>query len=303
MAPVVLITGTSTGVGAACVARLAAGGWTVLAGVRRVADGEALIARVAGDVRPLLLDVTDEAAIERAEEMVREVCGGRGLRGLVNNAGVPLTGPVELVSVEQWREHLEVNLLGAVAVTRALFEHVRAAGGRFVFVGSQSGRIALPGTSTYAAGKYGLEALTEALHHELAATPMRVALIVPGQIDTPLFDKVGGDLARLAEQLQHVDRAEYQHLLPAARAYVRGGQKLGMDPDRVARRVEHALSAAHPRRRYLVGVDARLLAGVVARLPDPLRDQTVAAVIRAYAWAGRRTAPASAAPGKAAGPS
>jgi NAD(P)-dependent dehydrogenase (short-subunit alcohol dehydrogenase family) len=75
MAPVVLITGTSTGVGAACVTRLAAGGWTVLAGVRRVVDGEALVARVEG-VRPLLMDVTDEVAIERAEEMVREVCGG-----------------------------------------------------------------------------------------------------------------------------------------------------------------------------------------------------------------------------------
>ena len=303
MAPVVLITGTSTGVGAACAERLAAGGWTVLAGVRRVVDGEALAARVAGDVRPLLLDVTDKTAIERTGEVVREVCGARGLRGLVNNAGVPLMGPVELVSVEQWREHLEANLLGAVAVTRALFEHVRAAGGRFVFIGSQSGRIALPGTSTSAAGKHGLEALAEALHHELAATPMRVAVIEPGQIDTPLFDKVGGDLARLAEQLQLVDRAEYLHLLPAARAYARGGQMMGMAPDRVARWVEHALSAARPRRRYLVGIDARLFGGVAARLPDPLRDQTVAAIIRAYAWAGRRMAPASTEPVEPAGQS
>jgi NAD(P)-dependent dehydrogenase (short-subunit alcohol dehydrogenase family) len=303
MAPVVLITGTSTGVGAACVVRLAAAGWTVLAGVRRVVDGEALVARDAGDVRPVLLDVTDGVAIERAEEMVREVCRGRGLRGLVNNAGVPLMGPVELVSVEQWREHLESNLLGAVAVTRAMFEHVRVAGGRFVFVGSQSGRIALPGTSTYAAGKHALEALTEALRHELAATPMRVALIEPGQIDTPLFERAGSDVERLAEQLQHVDRAEYRHLVLAGRAYVRAAQTMGMDPDRVARWVEHALSAARPRRRYLVGIDARLLAGVAARLPDPLRDQTLAAVIRAYAWAGRRTGPASTTPTEPAGPS
>jgi NAD(P)-dependent dehydrogenase (short-subunit alcohol dehydrogenase family) len=296
MAPVVLITGSSTGVGAACAARLAAGGWTVLAGVRRAEDGDALVGRVAGDVRPVRLDVTDEAAIDRAKETVREVCGGRGLRGLVNNAGVPLSGPFELVSMEQWREHLEVNLLGAVSVTRAMFDHVRAASGRFVFVGSQSGRIALPCTSTYSAGKQGLEAITEALHHELAPTSMRVALIEPGQVNTPLFRKAADDVTRLADQLEHVDRAEYRHLVPAARAYIRGGQKLGMNPERVARQVEHALSAARPRRRYLVGFDARLLGSVVARLPDPLRDRIVAAILRSYVWAGRRMAPPSATP-------
>jgi NAD(P)-dependent dehydrogenase (short-subunit alcohol dehydrogenase family) len=296
VAPVVFITGSSTGVGAACAARLAASGWTVLAGVRRVEDGEALAGRVAGDVRPVLLDVTDRAAIDRAEGTVREVCGDRGLRGLVNNAGVALSGPFELVSMDQWREHLEVNLLGAVAVTHTMFEHVRAANGRFVFIGSQSGRIALPGTSTYSAGKHGLEAITEALHHELAATAMRVALIEPGQVDTPLFSKATDDVARLVDQLQHVGRDEYRHLVPATQAYIRGGQALGMDPERVARRVEHALSAARPKRRYLVGLDARLLGGVVGRLPDPLRDRTVAAIVRSYAWAGRRLDPPGARP-------
>jgi NAD(P)-dependent dehydrogenase (short-subunit alcohol dehydrogenase family) len=111
-APVVLITGSSTGVGAAGVARLAAGGWTVLAGVRRPEDGDRLVADVAGDVRLLLLDVTDDSMVEQAASTVRAVCGGRGLRGLVNSAGVPLIGRVELDSIEQWREHLEVNLLG-----------------------------------------------------------------------------------------------------------------------------------------------------------------------------------------------
>lgn len=286
MTPVVLITGSSTGVGAACVARLAASGWTVLAGVRRAEDGDRLVANVAGHVRPLLLDVTDASTVEQAASTVKAVCGERGLRGLVNNAGVPLIGPVELVSVEQWREHLEVNLLGAVAMTRAVFEHVRTAGGRLVYIGSQLGRIALPGSATYAAGKHGLEALTEALRHELAGTSMRVALIEPGQIKTPLLAKSSGDVERLAEQLQAIDRAEYRHLVPAARAYLRGGGTLGMTPDRVARQVEHALSAARPKRRYLIGLDARLLAGLVTRLPDPLRDRTVAAVLHAHA--GRR---------------
>jgi NAD(P)-dependent dehydrogenase (short-subunit alcohol dehydrogenase family) len=288
MAPVVLITGSSTGVGAACVARMAAKGWTVLAGVRRPDDGDRLVAEVAGDVRPLLLDVTDTSMIEQAANTVETVCGRRGLRGLVNNAGVPLIGPVELVPVAQWREHLEVNLLGAVAMTRAMFDHVRVAGGRFVYIGSQTGRIAVPGSATYAAGKHGLEALTEALRHELAPTSMRVALIEPGQINTPLLAKSSHDIDRLAQHLQNLNRPEYRQLLSAARAFVRGGSTLGLAPDRVARQVEHALSAARPKRRYLIGADAWLLGGLVTRLPDPLRDRTVAAVVRAYAWAGRR---------------
>lgn len=294
MAPVVLITGCSTGVGAASVARLAAGGWTVLAGVRRTEDGDALVARVTGDVRPLLMDVTDAAMIEQAARRVMEVCGERGLRGLVNNAGVPLAGPVELVTVEQWREHLEVNLLGAVAVTRAMFDHVRAADGRFVFIGSQAGRIALPASATYSAGKHGLAALAEALRHELAATPMRVALIEPGEVDTPLLDKVGDQVEHVAEQLRNVDRAEYRHLVPAMRAYIRGGHALGLSPDRVARQVEHALSAKRPKARYLVGADARLLGGIATRLPDPLRDLTVAAVTQVYARVGRHARPGDA---------
>jgi NAD(P)-dependent dehydrogenase (short-subunit alcohol dehydrogenase family) len=301
MAPVVLITGTSTGVGRACVERLAAAGWTVLAGVRREADGEALVQRVTGDVRPLLLDVTDAAAIVRAETTVRQVCGARGLRGLVNNAGVPIAGPVELVEVEQWRDHLETNLFGAVALTRALFEHVRTAGGRFVFVGSQSGRLALPTTAPYSAAKHALEALTEALHHELIATTMRVALIEPGQVATPLFSKVAHDVERLGSQLRHVDRPEYVHLVPAGRAYVRGGQLVGMQPDRVARRVEHALTALRPRRRYLVGFDARLLGGVVTRLPDPARDLIVRTIVWTYARVGRGSATRASAPGAASG--
>jgi NAD(P)-dependent dehydrogenase (short-subunit alcohol dehydrogenase family) len=288
MAPVVLVTGTSTGVGAACVERLARSGWTVLAGVRRVVDGDALRERVDGDVRPLPLDVTDPAAVERAAALVDEVCGAGGLRGLVNNAGVATAGPFELTSLAEWRTQLEVNLLGAVAVTQASLPAVRRAGGRIVFVGSQMGRISLPGSSAYAASKHAVEAVTEALHHELAASPVRVAVVEPGQVRTPLFGKLAAEASGREVRAVGRQRPEDAHLAAATRAYIRGGQAMGMRPARVARSVEHALSAAHPRRRYLVGADARMLAGVIARLPDPLRDRAVEGVIAGYARAGRR---------------
>jgi NAD(P)-dependent dehydrogenase (short-subunit alcohol dehydrogenase family) len=187
------------------------------------------------------------------------------------------------VSVEQWREHLEANLLGAVAVTRALFEHVRTAGGRFVFVGSQAGRIALPGSSTYSAGKHDLEALTEALHHELAATPMRVALIEPGQIDTPLFEKAGGDLARCSAACRRrrslagpVTRPHGRRRGPGLRL---GGRRMASPsaateraagPSQRALRRTHLPSRLHARSgfgRYRFEVENSHEAG---RGPDPL---------------------------------
>jgi NAD(P)-dependent dehydrogenase (short-subunit alcohol dehydrogenase family) len=130
MSPVAIITGSATGVGAARVARLAAKGWTVLARARRPEDSDRLVADVAGDVRPLLLDVTDTSMVKQAASMVKTVCKQRGLRGLVNNAGVPLIRSVELVSVEQWREGLEVNLARCGRHDPAVFEHVRVGGGR-----------------------------------------------------------------------------------------------------------------------------------------------------------------------------
>lgn len=119
MTATVLITGTSTGIGRACVERLACGGWTVFAGVRRREDGELLAERVPGDVRPLLLDVSDQAQIREAVEEVAGAVAGRGLDGLVNNAGIGVAGPVELVPVADWRRQFEVNLFGVVALTQA----------------------------------------------------------------------------------------------------------------------------------------------------------------------------------------
>jgi hypothetical protein len=107
-------------------------------------------------------------------------------------------------------------------------------------------------------------------------------------VRTPLFGKLAAEASRRQAQSAGRQRPEDAHLAAATRAYIRGGQTLGMRPARVARSVEHALSAARPRRRYLVGADARVLAGVVARLPDPLRDRVVGGVVAGYAVAGRR---------------
>lgn len=287
MARSALVTGASTGIGAACAGQLAGAGWTVFAGVRRTSDGDRLVNQIAGDVHPVILDVADDDQIQGALDEVRTALDGRGLHGLVNNAGIGQGGPVELVPMADWRQLFDVNFFGAIAVTKAAFDVVREGAGRFVYIGSQNGRISSPGSAPYAASKHALEALCESMRHELASTGMRVSLIEPGQVKTAIWDKITGEIARAEEMLAASPRSEYDHLVPAARGFVHEGATKGIEANRVAKKVLHALTAARPKARYLVGPDAKV-AGVVSRLPDPLRDRLVGALVRRYARIGTR---------------
>lgn len=283
MAGNVLVTGTSSGIGAASVERLARAGWVVFAGVRQMADGEALIERNWGDVRPVLLDVCDGDQIAGAISTIREAVGDRGLQGLVNNAGIGagFGGPVEIIPLDDWRRQFEVNLFGTIAVTRAAFALVRAGRGRFIFMGSGSGRLSTPGLAPYAASKHALEALGESLRHELAATPLHVSVIEPGAIRTPMWDKMNTEVQRMTELLTVDGGADYRFLVPMSRAYMAEGAEKGLAADQVARIVERALTEARPRARYLVGSDAQM-AGIISRIPDRLRERTIAFAIRRY---------------------
>lgn len=281
-----LVTGTSTGIGKACVERLAADGWTVFAGVRRPEDGEKLAANVGGDVRPVLLDVTDEAQVADAVAQVHEAVGAAGLHGLVNNAGVALGGPVEFTPMERWRRQFEVNVFGQIAVTRAVFDLVRAGRGRFVFVGSMAGRVANPGLGPYAASKHALEALAESLRHELARTPMHVSLIEPGNVKTPIWEKGKSVADEIEGELPEERRADYGRLIAASRAVIDEAEHRGVTPEHVAGVVMHALTSPRPRARYLVGTDAKLMGHVVTKLPDRVRDRLIDTVVARYARQG-----------------
>ena len=154
--PTVLITGASTGIGRATALRLAGSGWTVLAGVRKAADGEALKADGGERIVPIELDVTDAAQIAAA---VAEVDGRGRLDALVNNAGIGFGGPLELVPIDDLRNQFEVNVLGPVALTQALLPALRRARGRILFISSVGGRVAMAFTAPYAASKHAIEAI------------------------------------------------------------------------------------------------------------------------------------------------
>ena len=273
----VVVTGSSTGIGRACALHLDRLGFKVFAGVRKQGDGERLSAEASERFEPLILDVTDPEHVSRAAERVAETTQGR-LAGLVNNAGIGVGGPLELMPLNDFRHQIEVNLIGQVAVTQALIPALRRARGRLVFISSIGGLVATPYMSPYHASKFGIEAVGDALRQELRRFGVQVSIVEPGSIATPIWDKgkataqeVRGNLSAEGQELYGESLAHTEKLLGET-------ARRGSPPEKVAKVVVHALTARRPRTRYLVGADARAMATLGKLLPDRLRDRLVARV-------------------------
>ncbi len=270
--PLALITGASTGIGRATALRLAAGGWTVLAGVRAAADGGRLEAEAPqGRVVAVTLDVTDSAQIAEAAARVSEQTAAGGLDALVNNAGIGIGGPLELVSAEDLRRQFDVNVFAQVAVTQAMLPALRRGGGRIVFVSSIGGRVAMAFTAPYAASKHAIEAFGDALRVELRTSGVKVALVEPGSVATPIWDKsrVEADRVQVPPELQ----AQYGHVPAAMDKVLQDTARRGVPPEAVAATIEHALTAPRMRARYVVGRDAKAMLLAKRLLPDLLFDR------------------------------
>ncbi|HEY6542741.1 MAG TPA: SDR family oxidoreductase [Ktedonobacteraceae bacterium] len=277
--PTVLITGTSTGIGEVCALALERMGYQVFAGVRREEDGVALAQKASGRLTWLLLDVTDACSIEAAVRTVAALVGEKGLCGLVNNAGVSSIGPLEFLPIADLRRLLEVNVIGQLAVTQAFLPLLRQARGRIINIGSISGRLALPFGGAYSASKFAVEALTDELRLELHPWGLHVAIVEPGGIATPLWEKSMVMADRLPEQT----RDYYGAAFPMLRALAARWGKQGTAPDEVAQVVIHALTARRPKARYFVGCRAGLGARLLSHLPDRVRDRLIASQLVKYA--------------------
>jgi NAD(P)-dependent dehydrogenase (short-subunit alcohol dehydrogenase family) len=276
----VLITGASTGIGEACALRLDRAGWRVFAGVRKPADADRLSAEGSPRLTTVTIDVTDGATIERAAADVARALDGGGLDGLVNNAGIAVAAPLELVPLDGLRRQLEVNVTGQIAVTQAFLPLVRRTRGRIVFMGSIGGRLATPFLGPYCASKFALEAIADALRLELAPWDIKVAIVEPGSIATPIWTKSGTDADARQAQLPPRPDADYSAAIAAMRKFAAETARRGESPSLVADAVLHALSAEKPKTRYLVGRDTRVR-GLLARIiPDRMRDRLIARALK-----------------------
>ncbi len=272
----VLVTGASTGIGWATVECLVQDGCLVFAGVRREEDGDRLLATFQDRVHPVRLDVTRSEDLEAARGVVQDHLHGRGLAGLVNNAGIAIGGPLEYVAPEALRKQLEVNVIGLHAVTREFLDLVRQGHGRVVHIGSISGRIGSPFIGPYAASKHAVEALADALRQELMPEGIHVAVIEPGQVRTPIWDKGVKSSGAISDAIPPEGKARYRSRLQAFRFLLEQAPRHAIEPREVALAVRHALFAAEPKARYVLGRDAQVRLFLSRLLPIRVMDALVA---------------------------
>ena len=286
MGKTVLITGTSTGIGRACVERMAADGWTVYAGVRKQADGDD-VATISGDVRPVILDVTKPEQLEAVIAQLSDELRGRGLDGLVNNAGVAFGGPIEALSDEAWQQHFDTNVFGQVRVTRELLPLIIEAKGRVVNIASVSGRVGTSMLAPYAAGKHALEAFTQALRFEMADFGVKVACVEPGEVQSAIWAKGDELLEKIEADFSADVLSRYRRHIDMLTGFMSDGPKHGVPASRAAKAVHRALTSPWPKHRYLVGPDAKLT-GVLGFFPDKLKAPSLALYAKRWERSGRK---------------
>ncbi|NQU24622.1 MAG: SDR family NAD(P)-dependent oxidoreductase [Candidatus Nealsonbacteria bacterium] len=278
--PAVVITGASTGIGAACAVELDRRGFRVFAGVRKDDDGARLRQQTSERLVPVLLDVTDAEAIAAAARQVASVVGDAGLAGLVNNAGIVAAGPLELVPIDKLRLQFEVNVIGQIAVTQALLPLLRTARGRVVNMSSISGRLASPYLGPYASSKFALEALSDSLRLELRNFGIRVSIVEPASIDTPIWKKSREAADQGGKNIPPELMELYQADLDSMRAATQQIAEKALPVKLVVRAVVHALSARRPKIRYPVGGQVRMADFASRFLPARLRDWIVRRELR-----------------------
>lgn len=271
----VVVTGASTGIGLACAVHLDKLGFRVFAGVRKKEDGRRLQSQASPQLIPLLLDVTRQDHIDAAAARIRETVGDAGLAGLVNNAGVAVAGPLELIPVAEFRRQFEVNLFGQIAVTQAMLPPIKAARGRIVNMGSISGKIATPYLAPYCASKHALEALTDSLRLELRRFGVDVSIVEPGSVDTPIWDKSRSDADRLAEVFLKDADFRYREDFYAVRKATEQISRRAIPASKVVDAVVHALTAPRPKTRYPVASATAWTLWAFLRVPDRIWDRIV----------------------------
>lgn len=269
----VVITGASSGIGRAAVARMVQSGWRVFGGVRKAQDGDRLRSDFGTSIVPLILDVTDRGAISAAAKTVSSGLNESGLDGLVNVAGVGRVCPVEYMSHDGLLEIFNINVFGQIAVTQAFLPLLRVARGRVVNITSVGAHIAIPFGSFINASKSAFANFSDTLRLELHPFGIHVSAVEPGAIKTPAVDKTLGDVEAVIRSLPNDGAAQYGEMLRAFARRAYGREMNGSSPDVVADAIHHALTAARPRTRYRAGKHASLLPFLAAVLPDRLLDK------------------------------
>ena len=271
----VVITGVSTGIGRDTTRLFLSKGYRVFGSVRKQEDADRLQEEMGDRYVPLIMDVTDADAIKGAREKVEAMLGSNRLAGLVNNAGIVVSGPLLYLRPSEFRRQLETNMVGPLMVTQSfaplLGTDKKKTGpvGRIVNISSTLAKVVPPFLGAYAASKWGLEGMSEALRRELMLFGIDLVIIEPGTVNTTMYDK--GE----TEDLSEFETTPYWGAIEKFRKYIVAEGRKGLPPQRLANAVYIAMTAAKPKTRYAV-VPQRFNNWTLPRLlPDRMVDKAI----------------------------
>jgi NAD(P)-dependent dehydrogenase (short-subunit alcohol dehydrogenase family) len=275
----IVVTGASTGMGAATAKELARKGFHVLAGVRRDVDADALRA---DRIEPHILDITVDSDVAAIADRVARDPLGRPLRALINNAGIGVNGPVEALPIAEWRRQFEVNLFGHVAMIQALLPSLRRSSGTVVNISSIGGKVALPTYPAYAGSKFAMEALSDSLRREVSGSGVKVAVVEPGAVKTAMAERGIATADRLKAEMATDQLERYGALIDAMSNLARSFDTDGVPAEHAAKVIAKAATASRPRTRYTVGRDAAILARLSRVVSDRFLDRVVRLILRPH---------------------
>jgi short-subunit dehydrogenase len=264
----VLITGASTGIGFATAIYLDKIGMEVYAGVRKESDAQKLKANSSEKLTPVILDVCNAESIKSTFALISKQLGSDTL-SLVNNAGLSLNGPLELLPQNGIKKLLDVNVYGLLSVTKTFLPLIRQSKGRLVNISSGHGLLAIPDKSVYAASKFAVQAVSDSLRLELKPFGVYVSNIVVGKVNTSVLGKIVNDRRKMLEGANPEIVKEYRSLIDYFDKEVKDIP--GIEAIEVAKIIEDALVNPKPKAQYLIGPGAKKMK-VLARFPQKMRD-------------------------------
>src|SRR6202171_5019322 len=249
----VVVTGVSTGIGLGTIKVLVSKGFRVFGSVRQQTDADRLQSEFGNSFVPLMMDITDADAVRQAAQKVGSMIGDRNLVGLVNNAGMVVSGPLLYLRPSEYRRQLEVSMISPFVVIQAFAPLLgtdkkrQGPPGRIVTITSSGAKVAIPLLGAYSASKFGLEGMLDSLRRELMVFGIDVVIIEPGTVNTAMYDK--GE----KEDLSEFKQTEYWEAVQNFQKWiVNEARTNGLAPERLGEAVHVALSTAKPKVRYAV---------------------------------------------------
>jgi NAD(P)-dependent dehydrogenase (short-subunit alcohol dehydrogenase family) len=273
----ILITGTSSGIGRATALHLARRNYKILAGVRTTEDAHSIIQESQEKIIPVFLDVSSQTSIHNLLQQVEVLLEGKGLDGLINNAGIACGGPIEFLPLTEMRNTFEVNFFGPLTLIQTFLPLLRRAPmAHIINISSVQGKLAFPFMAPYSASKFALEALSDCLRQELNQSSIKVSVIEPGMTDTAILKKGKTYLEEhYSVNLPDGMLRHYGGAMKSLSRVLNSKPKFINSSHKVATKVEHILNCANPNPRYRVGLDSKIALVLKTLFSDRRMDKLI----------------------------